>query len=527
MDLRNCVPCRKRLLAAGQSMVAAQTQAAVPYDLAYYDRTLRNNSGTARQISNIRWEFVWPALRIEKPGQTVTVLDVGAGVGWFRAFAPPGAMVDSTDVGLAPQTGIRHKVYDLVTFWDVLEHIADLATMSPFLNAARAVAVTVPIRPDGVPAHKWRHTKPGEHVREFTPETLLKLMEDHGLRWVKSGYPECPPRHDILSALFVRNGEPTPLPDRVVAGEPAPGRARKIILVNSQCPGDGIAMSRALIDLKTTYPHWQVDVRTNCNQLYRHCPLITPLKEGDPDVEVVRPTYSGIHQSNQAHTSYAEAWSNDLERLIGAPLQRTGWTPKLWLSKDEEKRPADVPAHYWVLAASHKKDCELKRYQDWQAVVTLMEKALPEVKLVQVGHSAHPRPDLRGANVINWVGKSDKDQRLLLRWVYHADGVFCHLSGPFLYAAALEKPYVCVAGGREPFQWQQTPSGRFLQTVGQVACCSPRSCWKSNTKDCRAFDPVRKVARCMSLIMPERIVEEAVNFYRGGRIAIPTAWRLP
>ena len=86
------------------------------YDLEYFDKMLRKNSGTAKRISKIRWKFI---SRVDPK----LVLDYGSGVGWFRAFKPEGITVDTYDIGEYPQTGIQHSYYDIICFWDVLEHI--------------------------------------------------------------------------------------------------------------------------------------------------------------------------------------------------------------------------------------------------------------------------------------------------------------------------------------------------------------------------------------------------------------------
>lgn len=165
------------------------------YDLEYYERTLLLNSSTAEKISNIRWNWV-------KRARAKTVLDYGSGVGWYRAFRPPGIDVDTYDVGVAPQTGITKDEYDLITLWDVLEHVSELGVIKFILQRVKWAAVTVPILPPGEYLHKWKHYKPGEHIRYYTEETLINFFEDSEFSFIKGGYPECPPREDIFSAIF-------------------------------------------------------------------------------------------------------------------------------------------------------------------------------------------------------------------------------------------------------------------------------------------------------------------------------------
>jgi len=174
------------------------------YSILYWDRMLRQNSGTAQFINAIRWHF----LREVNPK---IVLDYGSGPGWFRAFAPERIEVDTFDPSGWPQTGIRHKTYDLITFWDVLEHIPDLSVIKPFLFASRFLATSLPILPKGKDFKTWKHNKPGEHINVFTKNSLKHFLEKHNFQLIKDGDPESCIREDIYTALFENSKELIPL----------------------------------------------------------------------------------------------------------------------------------------------------------------------------------------------------------------------------------------------------------------------------------------------------------------------------
>lgn len=166
------------------------------YNLDYYEKMLRLNSSTAEKINAIRWEWV-------KEVNPKIVLDFGSGVGWFRAFRPDGVEVDTYDIGLYPQTGIRHAEYDLITLWDVLEHIKILQPLNGLLERARFVSGTAPLLRKGVLLHNWKHYKPGEHVRYFLQiDGITNMFQPFGFELVKTDRPECPPREDIVSFLY-------------------------------------------------------------------------------------------------------------------------------------------------------------------------------------------------------------------------------------------------------------------------------------------------------------------------------------
>jgi len=169
----------------------------VKYDIDYFERTLYLNSCTAKEISNIRWSFVSQC-------NAKTVLDFGAGIPWFRVFRPPGVEVDTYDIGVAPQTGIRREKYDLITFWDVLEHLEDIALANCMIRSCNWAAATVPILPPGVYLHEWKHYKPGEHVITFTEESIIEFFNSRGFDLKQKGHPECEIRTDIGSFLFKR-----------------------------------------------------------------------------------------------------------------------------------------------------------------------------------------------------------------------------------------------------------------------------------------------------------------------------------
>ena len=167
------------------------------YDLEYFDEMLRRNSGTAKRISKIRWKFI---NRVDPK----LVLDYGSGVGWFTAFKPEGVTVDTYDIGEYPQTGIQHSYYDVVCFWDVLEHIHSMKEIESILTKTRNIALTTPIKPKKQNLKTWKHFKPGEHLNYFTGESLNETFEKYDFVFLTGGYLECPPRKDIFSALYTK-----------------------------------------------------------------------------------------------------------------------------------------------------------------------------------------------------------------------------------------------------------------------------------------------------------------------------------
>jgi len=173
------------------------------YDIEYYEKMLREYSKTAEEICCKRWEFIGDFLGIGSKKKIHKVLDYGSGVGWFRAWRPYGVKVWSYDISNYPQTGIELQKYDVVCFWDVLEHIPDFNDLEAILALSEHVALSVPIVRDKL--NDWKHFKPGEHLHYFTEESLVALFHKYGFVPVfMNTNIECPPREDIMTALFKR-----------------------------------------------------------------------------------------------------------------------------------------------------------------------------------------------------------------------------------------------------------------------------------------------------------------------------------
>jgi len=177
------------------------------YNIQYYDMLLVKDAATAKKINQIRWDFI-------EEYKPEIVLDYGCASNNFGIYRPGKVVVDSYDIGLLggvryPQTGIRHDKYDVVCFWDVLEHVdwksSPDSDIENAIKSAHLIAATVPVVPQtGLPGD-WRHTRP-EHLTYFTEIEFINFMKAFGLELVKSGAPECPPRKDVMSFLFQNTG---------------------------------------------------------------------------------------------------------------------------------------------------------------------------------------------------------------------------------------------------------------------------------------------------------------------------------
>lgn len=295
---------------------------------------------------------------------------------------------------------------------------------------------------------------------------------------------------------------------------------RKVILRQGQSPGDVLTMSRAVADLKGTYPEWEIDVRSPCPEVWENNPHLTPLLESDPAVEVHHITYDDINISGWNGLHFTDAFRHDMERKLKCKIKKTGIRPELWISDLEKGWINQVEVAFgwtgpfWLINAGRKPDNELKQYHRWQEVVDLLNEYFRDrVKIVQIGHKDHPHPKLDGA--LSLVGKTDLRQLIRLCWWAH--GTIGPLSFQFVMSAALDQPHVCVAAGKEGVRWHIYPNGRYVYCNGALKCCAWDGCWLGGAKGiCK--DLRNGVPHCFAVIEPHMISDAVKMYYEGGRL---------
>ena len=279
-------------------------------------------------------------------------------------------------------------------------------------------------------------------------------------------------------------------------------------------------MSRAVIDLKETYPDYDIDVRSPAQEIWEANPFLTPLKDDDPDVESFDIGYDEIHQSGWSGEHWSDAFRHDIEKKLGVDIMKSGIRPQLFLSNEEKGWINQVEAEFkwtgpfWLLNAGYKQDNELKRYHKWQEVVDLLNDYFKgSVRIVQVGHKRHIHPKLE--NVYSLVGKTDLRQLIRLGWWAH--GTIGPLSFQFVMSAAFDQPHVVVAAGKEGVRWHIYPQGRYIYTNGALNCCPWDGCWKGGDNG-KCLDLVYGTPRCYTLIEPYMVADAVKMYYKGGRL---------
>jgi ADP-heptose:LPS heptosyltransferase len=294
---------------------------------------------------------------------------------------------------------------------------------------------------------------------------------------------------------------------------------RKIILRQAQSPGDILAMTRAVVDLKESHPEIEIDVESPCPEIWENCPHLTKLDK--KEAEVFDIGYDSINESGWRGHHYTDAFRIEIESKLGLEIKKTGIYPELWISDEEKGWVNHVESEFgwdgafWLINAGYKPDNELKKYHRWQEFTDLFNNYFNgAVRLVQIGHKSHNHAILKGA--YNLIGKTDTRQLIRLAWWSH--GTIGPLSFQFVIAAALKLPHVVLAGGKEGVRWHIYPNGRYLYTNGALKCCEADGCWKGGDNG-KCIDVLPdNVPRCFALIEPQNILDAVTMYYKGGML---------
>lgn len=298
-----------------------------------------------------------------------------------------------------------------------------------------------------------------------------------------------------------------------------------LLLRTDHAPGDDVAMTAAIYSLHRSHPgRYVTAVESKWPEVFAHNPDVVAA-ESIPDASwnTVQMHYPAIHQSNDRGIHFMQGWCEHLEAALGIQVPLLTNRPRLYF--DDTPQPV---GDYWLVCSGGKRDFTNKLWgqHNYQEVVDCLagmsRQPIPTVKFIQVGSSVDDHPRLRGVHyMVGWT-----NLRGLFDLVRRSRGVLCGVSLLMHVAAALEKPTVVIAGGREPVQWNSYPKQQYLHTVGALPCSDSQgrvggACWRSRVLplgDGTILDedtcqrPVDGLSECMRMIRPAEVADLIVRY---------------
>ncbi len=289
-----------------------------------------------------------------------------------------------------------------------------------------------------------------------------------------------------------------------------------LLLKTNQCPGDCVAMTAAIYSLHKAHPgKYRTYVQSNYPEVFQYNPDVYnagPNSYGE-SVLTAQPLemhYPAIHDSNKRGIHFMQAYCEFLGFALNESVPLLTNRPHIYFPQEEHQQ-----GDYWLICSGGKTDFTNKLWSKsrYQEVVN----RLPQINFIQVGDNTTLHQPLNYGHYM--VGETTIRQ--LFDLVRCCRGVVCGVSLLMHVAAALCKPAIIVAGGREPVQWNAYPKQHYLHTVGMLPCSSPQGeigggCWRSRVVplgDNETLDkhpclfPQGNTPKCMSLIEPSQVAD--------------------
>lgn len=332
---------------------------------------------------------------------------------------------------------------------------------------------------------------------------------------------------------------------------------KRIIFRNRQAIGDILMMTCAIRDFKKAFPEIQVKVESTAMHIWDYNPNICQEKwidildaKEDPNgikgvsttgvkqtiqqaIEENRPIKlyigpsKGTNASNRSDKHFANAYRMSIEDILNIKIPQGPIRPDIYMTEEEYKRPPIIEQPYWLITAGEKGDwtCKTFPFLKWQQVVEKM----PKIKFVQLGSSGHKHPELKGENVINYIGQTqDRNTgiRDLFNLFLNCEGSIGLVSFQMHLAAAFNKPCVVLAGAREPVWFTRYPGQRYMASDGCLLCTvknndEPTACWFCKLERCSqkrlCFD--QEVPGCSDIFSSDEVIKEIKRYYDGGRLS--------
>tara|TARA_R100001510_G_C7634268_1_gene192704 strand:- start:574 stop:1206 length:633 start_codon:yes stop_codon:yes gene_type:complete len=118
----------------------------------------------------------------------LSVLDVGYGFGHFLKVCSDAGMksygheVNGHDISKFAAQGNIDWDYDVITFFDSLEHFEDITFVKHLKCKHLLISLPWCHYPSDEWFENWKHRKYGEHIWHFSKEALCNFLEESGFR---------------------------------------------------------------------------------------------------------------------------------------------------------------------------------------------------------------------------------------------------------------------------------------------------------------------------------------------------------
>lgn len=338
---------------------------------------------------------------------------------------------------------------------------------------------------------------------------------------------------------------------------------KKIVFHNRQAIGDILMFTCAVRDFKNAFPDIEVQVQSTAMHIWDYNPninkdkwheIIDPMrywnsKSGKPNsdqmlslskraiedsIDKDKPVllYIGpgklTNASNRKDLHFANAYRISMETVLGVQIPQGPIRPDIYMSESELLVPPIIEPPYWLITAGEKGDwtCKTFPFAKWQEVID----KLPQIKFVQLGGSNHKHPELKGDNVVNFIGKTQDPKagiRMLFNLFNNCEGSMGLVSFQMHLAAAFNKPCVVIAGAREPVHFTRYPGQQYLASDGCLPCTlvknthAPTACWFCKIERCPYHTKYggQEVPLCSDLFSSDDVVKAILRYYEGGRLS--------
>lgn len=181
----------------------------VTYGQVYFDKYVAmSNTDCGRLLLSLRTKLVKRWI----PSKPSLLVDVGVGSGNFvEAMRIMDWNCLGTDINPVAISWLNrrhwlwlgHQPADILTFWDVLEHIEQPSLMFKVFQPS-FIFISMPIYRDEEHVFQSKHYRPGEHCWYFTANGLMHFMKENGFQFCEETYQETQKagREDIGTFVF-------------------------------------------------------------------------------------------------------------------------------------------------------------------------------------------------------------------------------------------------------------------------------------------------------------------------------------